>query len=181
MQDGDSTKERTKRNGEQFGQAHLIPKTKSTYIQLQQQLIMHVYKSKNERRATTEYNCYTGTLTQFYFTRLAPHTHIYTKPKRNKSGDFPLRAPSPCRRASGEDGGGECVEGGVVVWMAWLVNPLRHPLSGRAGPPQAALRRLPSASPPTGRAGPRARERARRKGALARQRSSLFGGSTESP
>ena len=25
------------------------------------------------------------------------------------------------RVGSGEDGGGECVEGGVVVWMAWLL------------------------------------------------------------
>ena len=85
MQDRDSNRGKDEAKRGTIGQAHLIQKTKSTYLQLQQQLIMHVYKSKNERRATTEYNCYTGTLTQFYFTRLVPHTHTFTQnPKETK-------------------------------------------------------------------------------------------------
>ena len=43
---------------------------------------------------------YTGTLKQFYFARLAPHTHVYTEPKRNGSRDFPVVESLPRDRNS---------------------------------------------------------------------------------
>ena len=69
-----------------------------------------------------------------FTSQTAPH-HAYKNKRRRKDLPFVAGEPSPALSSS-----------------------------GRAGPPQAALRRLPSASPPTGRAGPRAWERARRKG-----------------
>ena len=69
---------------------------------------MHVYNESKETqariqcRATTEYDLLHRTLKQFYFTRLAPHTHIYTKPKENRSRDFPLRVESLSRDRNSE-------------------------------------------------------------------------------
>ena len=55
-------------------------------------------KQKHGHNAELQPNIiYTATLKQFYFARLAPHTHIYTEPKRNGSRDFPERGVLPWR------------------------------------------------------------------------------------
>ena len=99
MQDGDSNKGKDEAKRETIGQAHLIPKTKSTYLHWQQQVIIHVYsqEQKQERNAERQPNIIVTRAHLFSSTLdgLVPHTHIYTKTQRNKSGDFPLRAPSP--------------------------------------------------------------------------------------
>ena len=87
MQDGDSTKERTKRNGIQFTSTFNARHTEAR-IYRQQQLCTYTVKARTKartkRRATTEYICYTGTLTQFYLIDWR-HTHTFTQnPKETK-------------------------------------------------------------------------------------------------
>ena len=92
-------KERTKQNGKQLNKhiyytaARISNKQQlCTYLQSRQR-----NTSKEQCRATTEYNAiiystYTGLLS-----RLAPHTHIYPEPKRKGSRDFPERVVLPWR------------------------------------------------------------------------------------
>ena len=106
MQDGDSTKERTKRNGEQFGQAHLIPKTKSTY--LQSATINHAriqrQEQKQERNAelqpniiVTRAHLHSSTLQDWRhtqtFTQNPKETKVATSLARTESFSVPS-APS---------------------------------------------------------------------------------------
>ena len=96
MQDGDSTQERTKRNGGTIEQAHLMRDTRK------QQLIMHVYKQeqKQERNAELQPNIFvtrahlhSSTLQDWRHT----HTHLHKTQKKPK-WRLPLRAPSPSPR-----------------------------------------------------------------------------------
>jgi len=104
MQDGDSNRGKDEAKRGTIGQAHLMRDTRkhvfTVAATINHSRIQSRTKARTKRRATTEYNYYTGTLIRFYFTRLAPHTHIYTKTQRNKSGDFPARVESFSRALS---------------------------------------------------------------------------------
>ena len=97
MQDGDSIKGKDEAKRETIEQAHLLRDTRKHVFLVSNSFHARIYnesketKARTQCRATNEYDLLTGTLKQFYFTRLAPHTHIYTEPKRNGSRDFPER------------------------------------------------------------------------------------------
>ena len=159
MQDG-TFKQRKGRNetGYSLASTFITEARKARILQSQQSCTYTV----EAREQTQSYNrlifLHSHTYTVLLDGQGATNTHTKAR-KEKKRSDFPYGPSNPLShdRRHGR---------------AWLrpprrpAKPLRHPSSGRAGPPQAALRRIPSASPPTGRAGPRARERARRKGAL---------------
>ena len=100
MQDGDSIKRKDEAKRETIEQAHLIhtqTSTEGTYITVSNSYTIkatHVYglakKHKQRNNAELQPNMiYTATLRQFYFNRLAPHTHIYTKPQKNRKSRLP--------------------------------------------------------------------------------------------
>ena len=104
MQDGDSNKGMDAAKWGTIGQAHLMRDTRK-HVFTVAATINHAVIQKQERNAELQPNImviYTSTLIQFYFTRLAPHTHIYTKPQRKESGDFPARVESFSRDLSSE-------------------------------------------------------------------------------
>ena len=85
-------KERTKQNGRTIEQAHLIRKHGRHVYYSHRDTIKatHVYglakKHKQRNNAELQPNMiYTATLRQFYFSRLAPHTHLHKTQKKRKS------------------------------------------------------------------------------------------------
>ena len=97
MQDGDSIKRKDEAKRETIEQAHLIRKhgrhvyyshgdtIKATHV-----FTITVKKHKQGNTAELQPNMiYTATLMQFYFIRLAPHTHIYTEPQKKRKSRRP--------------------------------------------------------------------------------------------
>ena len=111
---------------------------------------MHVYSQETKARTDAELQpniiiIYTSTLIQFYFDGLAPHTHIYTKPQRKESGDFPARRrvllPRPQLRAplawsvssSSVLRAGTCWPFDTTVWGGERTNGVFAATSARMG------------------------------------------------
>ena len=97
-QDGESIKRKDEAKRETIEQAHLIRKHGRHVYYSHRDTIkethVHGLAKKHKQGNTAELQpnmIYTATLRQFYFNRLAPHTHIYKKPKRKGSRDFPER------------------------------------------------------------------------------------------
>ena len=107
MQDGESNKGKDEAKRGTIGQAHLMHDTRKHVFTVaatsSHSRIQSRTKARTKRRATTEYNCYMGTLTQFYFTRLVPHTHTFTQnPKETKVATSLARTESFSRAFSSQ-------------------------------------------------------------------------------
>ena len=86
MHDGDSNKGMDAAKRGTIGQAHLMRDTRK-HVFTVAATINHAVIQKQERNAELQPDIiiiYTSTLIQFYFTRLAPHTHIHQKQRKEK-------------------------------------------------------------------------------------------------
>ena len=108
MQDGNSNEGKDEAKRGTIGQALLMRDTRKPVFTVAATInhsrIQSRTKARMKRRATTEYNCYLHkhTYTVLLYKTGTTHTHIYTKPQRNKSGDFPLRVESFSRDRNSE-------------------------------------------------------------------------------
>ena len=107
MQDGDSIKGKDEAKRETIEQAHLLRDTRKHVFLVSNSFHARIYNESKETkariqcRATTEYDLRTGTLIQFYFTRLAPHTHTFTQnPKEMEVATSLWSSPSPATPSS---------------------------------------------------------------------------------
>ena len=109
MQDGDSNKGKDEAKRGTIGQAHLMRDTRK-HVFTVAATINHAVIQKQERNAELQPNIII-TLAHLHSSKLdglAPHTHIYTKPQRKESGDFPGRVESSSRDLSSEP-----------LWRGW--------------------------------------------------------------
>ena len=97
MQDGDSIERKDEAKRETIEQAHLIAphgSTEGTCITVKtkkQKQGTYTVNASEETHADLQPNnaIYTATLKQYYFTRLAPPTHIYTEPQKKRKSQLP--------------------------------------------------------------------------------------------